>query len=265
MAGRRYSRKSGMKKSKKSSKMFSKAVKQEIKAISYKTQETKSINVPDATTPLTNTVGLIYPSASGIQYLVFDAFKCNRGTDDGTQIGAANRVGDSVYALGLQMKYTFMSFVNIVNPLLTTLPFVRLRIILFVANSSVAPPPGTALLLDSNYVGTGSFTSSTMQPINYRGGMVKRVLYDKVKILRAANQTINAAPPIPYEQSQVYNFDKYIKLKHKVKYTSLAGEPTDEPINLCIIAEVDNTSANIASGSRLIRTVGYCRAFFKDG
>ena len=261
---RKYSKKTGRKKNAKSSAKFTKAVRTEIKQIAYKTQETKSINVPDATNPASNTVQLQYPSASGLQYLVLDAFKCLRGTDDSTVIGAANRVGDAVYALGIQMKYNFQMNTNIVNPLLMTVPFVRLRIIAFQANSSIAPPPGTLSLLDSNFVGTGAFINSTMQPINYRAGFVKRILYDKVKILRPAMNTINPSPPANYITSQVYNFDKYLKLKQKVKYLSSTGEPTEEPIHVCIIAECDNTSTQIASGQRLVLTSGFSRAFFKD-
>jgi len=261
---RKYSKKTGKKKNAKASAKFSKAVRSEIKQIAYKTQETKSINVPDATNPASNTVALTYPSASGLQYLVLDAYKCPRGTDDSTVLGAANRVGDSVYALGIQMKYTFMMNTTYVNPLLTTIPFVRLRIIAFQANSSIAPPPGTFTLLDANFLGTSAFTNSTMQPINYNAGFVKRILYDKVKILRAANNSNAAAPPVLYLQSQVYNFDKYLKLKQKIKYLSSTGEPTEEPIHVCIIAETDNTSTQMASGSRLVLTSGYSRAYFKD-
>lgn len=261
---RKYSKKTGLKKKAKAVSV-TKVVKEEIKQQSYKAQETKSINVPDATIPAANTVALTYPSASGLQYLAIDMFRVPRGTDDGTAIGAANRLGDSVYALGIQMNYTFMSYVNYVSPALTTIPFVRLRIICFQAKSAIAPPPGTSTLLDSNFLGTGAFTNSTMQPINYNAGFVKRILYDKVKIIRPANNTINASPPSPYPQSEVYTFNKYINLGKKIKYTTLAGEPTEEPIHLCIIAETDNSTTFMASGSRLLLTSGFSRCYYKDG
>jgi len=255
---RNYSKKTGMKKSKdKRSKAFTKEVRKEIKSISYKTQETKQNNVPDANTPTTNTVGLIYPSASGLQYLFVDAFKVARGTDDGSQVGAANRIGNSIYALGMKLNYTFQAFTVIASPITQIVPFIRLRIIVFQASSSVAPPPSALTLLDTNFVGTGAFNTSTLQPIRYNGGFVKRVLYDKVKILKNQMTFPSSTPLLVYPQSTVYNFTKYIKLKEKMKYTTLTGEPTEEPIHCCIIAEVDNTNAYVASGQRLVMTSVY--------
>ena len=266
MAGgyRKYSKKTGMKKDKKTTK-FAKEVTKEIKAISYKTQETKQINVPDFNTPATNTVSLVYPSASGLQYLFQDAFKVARGTDDGTQIGAANRIGNTIYALGIKMNYTFQIYQVAVSPITQIIPFVRLRIIVFQANSAITPAPAAATLLDSNFVGTGSFPSSTLQPIRYSGGFVKRVLYDKVKVLKNTLSFPASTPLLAYPQSAVYNFNKYLKLKQKIKYTNLTGEPTEEPIHCCIIAEVDNTGPFLASGTRLVLTSGYSQCFYKDG
>jgi len=266
MPMRKYSKKTGRKKNTKSAAKFNKAVKQEIKSISYKTQETKQINVPDFNTPLTNTVGLVYPSASGLQYLFQDCFKVARGTDDGTQIGSANRIGNSVYALGIRMNYTFQNYSVILSPVTMLMPFVRLRIIVFqqTASTGVAPAPSALTLLDTNFVGTGAFTSSTLQPVRYNGGAVKRVLYDKVKILKNLVPSLNPTGTTTYPQASVYNFSKYLKLKQKVKYTTLAGEPTEEPIHCCIIAEVDNTNAQCASGTRLVMTSGFSQCFYKD-
>jgi len=264
MAGksRMYSKKTGMKKYQKE-KAFTKEVRKELKNISYKTQETKQINVPDATTPGTNTIDLVYPSASGLQYLFQDAFKVARGTDDSTAIGAANRIGNTIYAKGILMNYSFQLYSIAVSPVTQSIPFVRVRIIVFQATSTVAPAPGTLSLLDTNFMGTGSFTNSTQQPIKYNGGFVKRVLYDKTKVLK--NNYTAIQPAATYPQCDILLFKKYIKLNQKLKYTTFAGEPTEEPIHCCIIAEVDNSNAQIASGTRLVLTNGYSQCFYKDG
>ena len=260
---RKYSKKTGMKKSKKTDQAFSKAVKTEIKNISYKTQETKQINVPDATTPTTNTVAQPYLNGSGIKYLFLDAFKVPRGTDDGTQIGAANRVGNTIYALGIKMNYAFMARTLVTSPTNQIVPFVRVRIIVFQAQSSVAPPPATLTLMDTNFLGTGAFNPSTLTPIKWNGGFVKRVLYDKVKVIN--NNYNSFLPAAAYPETAVYTFNKYIKLNQKLKYSSLAGEPTEEPIHMCICAEVDNSLPLIASTEQILTITGYSQCFYKDG
>lgn len=264
MAGgyRNYSKKTGMKKTKKQ-KSFTKEVRKEIKNISYKTQETKQINVPDFTTPTTNTIAEPYLNGGGIKYLFVDGFKVARGTDDGTQIGAANRIGNSIYALGIRMNYAFSARTLTTSPTNLILPFVRLRIIVFQANSSVAPPPATATLIDTNFCGTGAFNPSTLAPIKYNGGFVKRVLYDKVKVIK--NNYNSFVPGNAYPETAVYTFNKYIKLNQRVKYSTLVGEPTEEPIHMCICAEVDNSLPLIASTEQILTITGYSQCFYKDG
>lgn len=254
----------------KSSVKVSKSVKKAVKMVLNKNVETKTLNVPNPS-GLANNNAVPYGALVGVQYLVTDLFKQTQGTNDSTVIGSSNRVGDKIKSIGFLMDYyfTLAQAFNLatINYLI---PYVKLRITVFRTAFGI-PPLTSALLYDSNFNNTNT---STLQPINWDEGYVKEVLYDKVHIIRnnlsvpsvAGTTTVNTFAPMSI--GNVFHFRKYIKYDKYIKYndnnTSFPNS-TDKPIYIAISAEVDDAQTGLVpSGSKILFSTGYTRAWFKD-
>jgi len=236
-----------------------------IKEVVAKAVETKTINCPDATTPTTNTVALVYPSGSGLQYLVNDVFKVAQGVNDATPIGALNRVGDRVKGVGFLMDYYFHSYNSFAQSgVAVIIPWVKLRITVW-KQAFGTPALVQSTLYDNNFV---AGNTSTLQPPDWNEGYVKDILYDKVHIIRATSQNVISAVYSPYPLNTCFHFKKYFKYDQFIKYNdNNIGSPnsTDKPIFISIAAEIDDSNPTFNTpGSRLLSTTGYTRAWFKD-
>lgn len=251
--------------SSKVSKPLRKAIKQVIK----KSVETKTLNVPNTPGGSANTVYLAYPALSGIQYLAQDIFRLPQGTDDSTAIGSANRIGDKITAIGFLMDYYF-SIPNYYSVAATSffLPYVKLRITIF-KSSFGSPLLSTPLLYDNAFLATNT---STLQPINWDEGYVKGIVYDKVFIIRNTLSSQvpgggGATPNIPIS-GNMFHFKKYFKYPHAIKFTdnnTSSPNSTTAPLYFCISAEVDDSNTGlVASGTKILFSTGYTRAWFKD-
>jgi hypothetical protein len=259
---KRFKRRMPMAKTRKVSKTLAKA----IKSVVSKNAETKLINVPQSGTS-TNTIALNYLALSGIQYLVQDVFAVPQGVENTTGIGGLNRIGDKIQALGFQMDYYFQPFANYgVAGTTVAIPYVKLRVVVFEGKFGV-PAPSTPLLYDTNYL---ALNTSTLQPINYDAGYCRKVLHDKVYIIRndsslAGNSpTLNVIRPL----GSVFHFKKYFrynKLVQSVDSPSPANTQTKNPIYIVISAELDDAQTGITpSGTPILNTTGFTRAWFKD-
>jgi len=248
----------------------SKPLRRAIKQVVKGQVETKTINCPDADAGLipTNTINKTYASASGVQYLVQDVFKCPQGVNDSTTLRSANRLGDSIQALGFKMNYYFhmRNMFNISSTSLQ-LPFVKLRVIVFTTAYGQAPL-NYPLLFDDHFLNVETYT---LQPVNRDEGYVKKVLYDKVFIMRNANDystTLGSDPNTQVIYGNVLHFQKYIKFNHKIRYMDNNGNDptgTSQPIYIAITAEADDSLAGFPpSDTPLIYTTGYTQAWFKD-
>lgn len=240
-----------------------------VKTVIKKQIETKLINVPDsASMGLTNTKNRLYTALSGLQYLCSDIFRQFQGVGDGSTNSSANRVGDKVQAVGFEMNYMFHSRNNYtIGSAQYLIPFIKLRIIVFRTSPLVAAL-SQGQLCDVGYLPTDT---SVLQPIDWDEGYVKEVLYDKVHIIRNPSQvatTSSSNPNAPYPYANVFHFKKYIKYDHPIKYLDsnvTSPNSTDKPINVAILAEVDDSNTGLVpSGTSLIYTTGYTRAWFKD-
>ena len=246
----------------------SKPVRAAVKQIMKKQMETKTINCPSVSGGGTNSVYVPYGALSGVQYLCQDVFRCPQGTNDSTAIGSLNRIGDKVQAIGFLMDYSF----SIPNyyPIAATsffLPYVKLRITVF-QQAFGTPLLSTPLLYDSNFLPTNT---STLQPINWDEGYVKKVLYDKVVVIRNNLSTQapgSATTPNMAISGNMLHFKKYIKFPHTVKYTdnnTSTPDSTTMPIYIAIAAEYDDSNTGvIPSGTKILFSTGYTRAWFKD-
>ena len=85
----------------------SKPLRRAVKQVMKTQVETKTINCPLTPGGGTNSAFVPYGALSGIQYLCQDVFRCSQGTNDSTAIGALNRIGDKVQAIGFLMDYYF--------------------------------------------------------------------------------------------------------------------------------------------------------------
>ena len=240
-----------------------------MKKVSYSTQETKMVNAPDATVGAANTVNLSYAAASGLQYLVTDIFSMRSGVLNSTTVGSANRIGDKIHALGIKMNYYFSTYSSYGSPSLFGIPYVKVRVLVFQLLNDLVPNPLLPLVLDTNFVGTGAFVDSTLQPFNAQKGLVKRVVYDKVHIIRnnAANQGSLGPAAAAYPLGNVFHFEKYIKIGKDIKYNdSSTTNPngTEMPYCVAIVAEIDNTTLYTASAQRILTTSGYTVGYYKD-
>jgi len=260
---RNYARKTNMRKPK-----VSKNLKTAIKTVMKTQVETKTINCPTTPGGGTNSIFVPYGALSGIQYLVQDVFRCPQGVNDSTSIGSLNRIGDKVQAVGFLMDYYF-SIPNFYPVAATSffIPYVKLRITVF-KQAFGSPLLSTPLVYDSNFLPTNT---STLQPINWDEGYVKDVLYDKVFVIRnnLSSQVPGGGggtPNIP--GGNMLHFRKYIKYPHAIKYTdnnATSPDSTDKPIYIAIAAEVDDSQTGLVpSGTKIVWSTGYTRAWFKD-
>jgi len=259
---KRFKRRMPMAKTRKVSKTLAKA----IKSVVSRNAETKTLNVPQAGTSL-NTIALNYTALSGIQYLVQDLFATPQGIENSTGIGAPNRIGDKVSALGFQMDYYFQPFSNyVVGGTSIAIPFIKLRVVVFEGKFGV-PPPSTPLLYDTNYV---ALNTSTLQPINYDAGYCRKVLHDRVYIIKNSSSLAGQAPPqnILRPLGSVFHFKKYFrynKLIQSVDNPTPSGTATKNPVYIVISAELDDAQTGIVpSGTPILNTTGFTRAWFKD-
>lgn len=242
----------------------SKTMVRAVKQVVARAVETKTINCPDATALTTNTVGLIYPSGSGLQYLVQDVFKVNQGVSDSTVLGALNRVGDKIKGVGFLMDYYIHTYNNYaLGGAQYQIPYVKIRICVW-KQAFGSPLLNAPLLYDTNFL---NVSTSTLQPMNWDEGYVKDVLHDKVYIVRSNYQAIEPGTVSPYPVTNVFHFKKYFKYDQFIKFNdnnTVAPNATDKPIFITISAEVDEANAFVPSGIRLLNTTGYTRAWFKD-
>ena len=251
----------------KPSKTMVRAVKQIVK----QQVETKTINVVDPNSGMlpANTVSKAYGAASGLQYLAQDVFKCLKGVEDSTSLSAQNRIGDKIRASGFLMNYYFHnSNTYTIGGNTYTIPFVKLRILVFTTAFGVAVPT-YPLVYNPDFLGANTYT---LQPISHNEGYVKNVLLDKTIILRNQNQFATTSSSSPNNQlvhGGVYHFKKYIKFDHPIKYMDdNASYPnnTDKPVYIAISAEIDDSWVGgiPPSGTNILYTTGYTQAWFKD-
>lgn len=251
----------------------SKPLRAAIKQVVKTEVETKTINVPDPDSglPAKNTINKVYLSASGLQYLAQDIFKCSQGVQDSTAVvGAGNRIGDKTRGVGFLMNYYFHPRTGYtIAGLKLLVPYIKLRIIVF-RQAFSQPIPSYGTLYNTDFCNTETWT---LQPVDFHEGYVKDVLYDKVHILRPHQSfgVDNVSDPSTQQaQSNVFHFKKYIKFDHPIKYMdSQFGNPngTDKPVHIAISAEIDDSwSAGgfPPSDTPLIYTTGYTQAWFKD-
>jgi len=248
----------------------SKPLRRAIKQVVRGQVETKTINCPDSDSGLipTNTVNKTYASASGLQYLVKDVFRCPQGVEDSTTLRSPNRLGDSIQALGFKMNYYFhmRNMFNIGSTSLQ-LPFVKLRVIVFTTAYGV-PLLNYPLLFDDHFLNVETYT---LQPINRDEGYVKKVLYDRVFIMRNENDystTLGSDPNTQVIYGNVLHFQKYIKFNNKIRYMDNNGtdpQGTSQPVYISITAEADDSLSGFPpSDTPLVYTTGYTQAWFKD-
>lgn len=244
----------------------SKALTRAVTAIVKRNVETKTINVPSAVTPSTNNALVPYGALSGLQYFVQDVFKVSQGVADSTVIGSANRLGDKIRGIGFLMDYyiTMPSFYTLAGTAYP-IPFVKFRITAW-KQAYGSPLLNQPLLYDSNFLVTNT---STLQPINWDEGYVKETLYDKVFIMR--NNYVGFTPAATFQQpaiANVFHFKKYIKYDKIIKFvdnSSTSPNSTDNPVYVTLSAEVDESFSGLTpSGTKILFTTGYTRAWFKD-
>lgn len=261
---RRPGRRSAVRRTRKvkPSKSLTRAVKEIVKT----NIETKTINVPSAVTPTTNNALVPYGALSGLQYFVQDVFKVSQGVTDSTAIGSANRLGDKIRGVGFLMDYyiTMPSFYTL-SGTSYPIPFVKFRITAW-KQAYGSPLLNQPLLYDSNFLVTNT---STLQPINWDEGYVKDTLYDKVFIMR--NNYVGFVPGSSFQVpalANVFHFKKYIKYDKIIKFvdnSSTSPNSTDNPIYVTLSAEVDESFSGLTpSGTKILFTTGYTRAWFKD-
>lgn len=262
-SGRRnYARKANTRKPK-----VSKQLKKAVKAIVYKNVETKSINVPNPGGAANNNY-VPYGALSGVQYLCTDMWKMPQGVEDATLIGAPNRIGDKIRTKGFIMDYYFSTVPYYsVGATSIWVPYVKLRITVFQTSYGV-PLLTQPLLYDTNF---NAGNTSTLQPINWDEGYVKKVLYDKVHIIRN-NLSVQAAgngnfPNVP-QTGNVYHFKKYFPFDKIIKYSdnsTTSPNATLKPVYCIISAEVDDANTGLVpSGTKILYSTGYIRGWFKD-
>lgn len=245
-----------------------KEIKAEVKKLQQKKIESKTINVPLSPGGSANSVYVPYGALSGVQYLAQDVFRLPQGVQDSTTLNAPNRLGDKINAIGFYMDYYF-SIPNFytIGASSFFLPYVKLRITVF-KQAFGSPLLSTPLLYDTNFLPTAT---STLQPINWGEGYVKDILYDKVHIIRNNLSVMGAGsgtfPNVPVSGNMLH-FKKYIKYPQSVKFTdnnTTSPNSTDKPIYIAISAEMDDSNTGvIPSGTKILFSTGYTRAWFKD-
>jgi len=267
----KWKRKRAVRKSRSKSKpaKVSKPLRRAINQVVKAQVETKTINVTDPDSGLIrkNTINKVYQSAQGLQYLAQDVFKVEQGITDSTALGASNRIGDKVRAVGFKMNYYFSPRNNYTLASAKLLiPYVKLRIIVFRTAFGTAVPT-YATLFNTDFVNSNT---STLQPVDFHEGYVKEVLYDRVHIIRSLdmNSTDSVSDPNQHQPfSNVFHFQKYIKFDRPLKYMDdQVSNPngTDKPVFIAITAEMDDATSQMSSGTTLLYTTGYTQAWFKD-
>ena len=246
----------------------SKPLQRAIKQVFKRQVETKTLVCPETPGGTANSSFTPYGALSGIQYLVQDVFRQPQGTGNSTVIGAGNRIGDKINAVGFLMDYYFSIIpYYAIGATSFFVPYVKLRITVF-RQAFGSPLLSTPLVYDNNVLAT---ETSTLQPINWDEGYVKDVLFDKVYTIRN-NLSVQAAgsgsfPNLPISGNMMH-FKKYIKFPNVVKYTdnnTSSPNTTDKPIYIAIAAEVDDSNTGLVpSGTKILHTTGYTRAWFKD-
>lgn len=258
-----YRRKRPMRKRK--STKVSKPLRRAIKQVVKSQAETKTINVPTNGSTVVNTANLQYTALSGAQYLASDIFAVPQGVQDDTGIAAPNRIGDKINALGFKMNYYFttINYYSIGSAVVTA-PFIKLRVTVFEGKYG-APPPSTPLLYDANFL---SGDTSTLQPINYDAGYVRKVLHDKVYVVRNMNSPVSNTVYQPSKIGNVFHFNRYIKYNKTVSSVdnpNPSGQATKNPIYITIAAEVDDAVTGLVpSGTPILFTTGFTQCWFKD-
>lgn len=248
-------------------KKVSKTLTRAIKSVVMKNAETKVINVPTTGSTTVNTVNLGYTALSGIQYLVSDLFSCPQGIENSTGVAAPNRIGDKINALGFQMDYYFHTQSNyVIGGGTFAIPWLKLRVVVFEGKFG-APPPSTPLLYDTNYLASNT---STLQPINYDAGYCRRVLHDKVYIIKNNSSLAGTLPAqnILRPAGAVFHFKRYFKYRKLIQSVDdpvPSGQATKNPIYIVISAEIDDAQTGmVPSGTTILTTTGFTRAWFKD-
>lgn len=271
MRKRRYAKKRVYRKRKTGKARVSRPLRAAIKQVVNTQVETKTINVGDPNAGLlpANTVSKSYLSASGLQYLAQDVFKCPKGVEDSTALLGQNRIGDKIHAKGFLMNYYFHnSNTYAIGGNNYQIPWVKLRILVFTTAFGVSPP-SYSLVYNSDFLSANTYT---LQPLLQNEGYVKNVLMDKTIILRNQNTFVTTGSGNPSQQlvhGGVYHFKKYIKFDHPVKYmddNSASPNNTDKPIYIAISAEIDDSWVGgiPPSNTNLLYTTGYTQAWFKD-
>lgn len=267
---RRYVKRSALRRTKRTTKP-SKTMVRAVKNIVNRQIETKTINVVDPNGSLlpSNANSRPYSSASGLQYLAQDIFKVTKGVDDSTTLLSPNRIGDKTRAKGFLMNYYFHnSNTYTIAGQTYTIPFVKLRILVFTTAFGFNPPTYN-LVYNTDF---NSANTYTLQPLSTAEGYVKQVLMDKTIILRNQNQfatTSSSSPSAQLVHGGVYHFKKYIKYDHPIKYmdeNSTSPNNTDKPVYIAISAEIDDSwiGGIPPSGTNLLYYTGYTQAWFKD-
>lgn len=258
---RRYRPKRKMGKTMKVSKTLKRAIKSVVKTVA----ETKTINCPTTGSTVVNTANLPYTALSGVQYLCNDVFSVPQGIQNDTGVSAPNRIGDKINALGFKMNYYF-SIINFytIGAAVITVPYIKLRVLVFEGKYG-APPPSTALTYDGNFL---NGDTSTLQPVNYDAGYVRRVLHDQVHIVRNFNSPTSNTVYQPNKLGNVFHFQKYIKynkLVSSVDNPNPGGQATKNPIYVTISAELDDAVTGLVpSGTPILFSTGFTQAWFKD-
>lgn len=258
-----YRRKRPMRK--RATKKVSKPLRRAIKQVMKSNTETKTINCPTTGSTVVNTANLNYLGLSGMQYLVNDVFSVPQGIQNDTGVSAPNRIGDKITALGFKMNYYFSTFnFYSLGGQVLTLPYIKLRVLVFEGKYG-APPPSTALTYDGNFLST---ETSTLQPINYDAGYVRKVLHDKVYLIKNIIAPVSNTTYQPSKLGNVFHFQRYIKynkLVSSVDNPNPSGQATKNPIYITIAAEVDDSVTGLVpSGTPIMTTTGFTQAWFKD-
>ena len=207
-----------------------------------------------------------YKALTGIQYLVQDLYSMPPGDLNLTVVGSANRFSDRIKPTGFYMNYYFGTIPQYSIGVPYYPAFIKIRIMAFTSIFTQTVAPATAEVLDFNFF--GNLNGCTLNPINYDKGIVKRMLYDKVKIVRATNPILSptAVATLPY--ANVYHLKKFIKFKSLIHYNdnnTTFPDSTREPIYVAITAEFDESwTALTPSGTGLLFTTGYTQGFFRN-
>jgi len=258
--GRRYSKKTGMKKMNNKTKMakgpLQKYVKTIAKEVFDKRTETKQYNCPSGQQ------NAWYAANGGIAYLVSDVFNMPQGVEDASSTTAKNRIGDKIKAIGFKLCYDFSLPANYsVGSSVITLGYVKLRVMAFQMAPNV-PIPTYPLIFDTNYNPTQTYTQ---QPINWGEGYVKKVLYDKTYCLKNNNAVLPPGGQIPF--TNVLQFRKYIPFDKFISYTdenSADPNQTTKRVFVTLTAEYDTPNTVTPTGTKILYISGYTQAWFKD-